>query len=302
VQRIWVGSAAMQGPEHYRRRTNRQDQVFWLRYNSWIVGAIADGCSSSPMSEVGAGILVHTAVQQLVLLLSRRTPISEIPAAYDQGLRDSLHHHVSAYPLGAKLQCALVRDRNVDLGDVHNLLAYTQVAQTLSATVLALCVHEEHGGIALISGDGSLLIDDNLQIFDYKNVPPYMSYMFAVSGQQYDGDPANLAIKTHVIPAGFSRVAITSDGWPWELGEEALPFGKWRPRAFERWLTDVNSRRSEEGHGMLTPEEGWLRYHPEEVENLTRKLVKQAATMSEDEEPFKDDLSGIFLEREVIQQ
>ncbi len=302
-QRLWVGPAAKPGPEHYRRRINRQDQVFFFRYDKWVIGAIADGCSNSRLSEAGAAQLVHAATQALWVLVDQGVPFEKMAGAFDRQMGAFIHQTVAAYPGGAQFLSALtIYDRKVDLSQPHNFLVYSMVAELLQATVLAVCIHEDAGGVVLIRGDGSVQLDGKLTVFDYKNWPPYLSYLLAIKGQEYPGNPEDIHSKVIAVPSNFERLAVMTDGWPWHLGAEADPFDRWKFHLFGRWLRDENKQRQDANppKRLLSEDEGWLLYRPDEVDDLARKLVKQHAEVT-GTSAFTDDISGLILQKEVFQ-
>ena len=304
-ERVWFGSAAKPGPEHYRRRINRQDQVWTYRMGKWLLGGLSDGCSGSPQSEAGAAQLVHAAVQVLyVLIAQQNVPISSVPGAFDRMMERFIHQSVAAYPCGQDFLTELtVRDRAINLSDPGNYLLYSMLATTMQATVLALCVHEDAGGVVLVRGDGFVHVDGRLTKFDYNyegnSTPPYLSYGLAIKGQEYPGRPEELHSKAVVVPPGFRTVGVTSDGWPWHH-PPAYPFGHWKYASFIRWLRDLNNRRADEKAPPLTEEQAWGLYRPEHVDDLARKLVKESADETTGHSIFTDDVSGIFAERAMV--
>ncbi len=308
--RVWVGSAAMPGPTHYRRRINRQDQVFYVRYGKWIVGAIADGCSAARLSEVGAGNLVHAAVQILMQSVFEGLPMDKVPDFFSAMMKKFLYSKIAAFPFGKQYLQRLGRSTEPAFwflpkatkappANLHaDAFMYLAIEELYQATLLAGLVHEDEGGIILVRGDGRVSVDGAVTVFDYNNMPPYFAYDFALD--QYPGPAEDLQVKTVRVPAGFSRAAFTSDGWNWDL-TQTHPFGLWNLSAFESWLLDQNNSRAQAKPTKpnLTPEEAWQLYRPEEVNNLARRLVKNPITPS-GVVLVTDDLSGIFVEREVF--
>lgn len=303
MDRVWVGSAAKPGPEHYRRRINCQDQVYYFRDGLWIFGADSDGCSAARMSETGAGSLVHAATQILCKAITGDIPITEILAYFSCEMHDFMYKQILSYPFGQqyldRLRITGHQGRKVDLTRTDNYLAYEAISDMLQATLLTVCLHEERGGLILVRGDGYVYIDGSLTPFDYNDEPPYLIYDFAVD--KYPGDPDDLSFKLVEVPPGFTQVGLTTDHWPWDH-EKAFPFGHWHYSSFLKWLRVLNSERKEEGENPLSEEEAWRAYRPEDVDNLARQLVKKSAAErgSRGWPMFFDDISGIFIEREGV--
>ncbi|MDO8512615.1 MAG: protein phosphatase 2C domain-containing protein [bacterium] len=296
--RVWCGSAAKPGPTHYNRRKNCQDMVFSFRRDKMIVASVADGCSASSKSEAGAAQLCHAATQAMWQLVKLGVSWDIFPGAYDRLLQRYLMNAIAAYPGGAQFLSELtVYDRAVDLMESDNYLVYAAIAEMYQATVLGVCVHEDEGGLVLVRGDAKVSLDGKLSIFDYNDMPPYLGYMLAIKGQEYPGDPADLHSKVIRVPPNFQKLGVTTDGWPWHHAP-ANPFGRWKWRKFETWLLDLNNRREDEDLTILSSDDAWNVYHPEEVDDLARLLVKKN-TMPDGSVIFDDDISGVFIEREV---
>jgi len=303
MQRVWVGSTAIQGPEHYRRRINRQDQAWLFRHGKWIFGAIADGCSQSRLSEVGAGILAYQAPQLLFKAHQGNIGLEDMAAYFETQIRKFIAKIIESFAFGQEYLIALEIEHNggnkVDTDNIEHFLAYNVISDLLQATLLTICLHEDKGGIVLVRGDGHVHINGELTSFDYNDQPPYGAYDFALA--EYPGNPDDLCFQTLSVPEDFQTVGITTDGWPWEF-EQAYPFGQWRYSKFPEWLRDINSRRGKSGKDALTESAGWLLFRPEDPSRIARKIAKNPIAIIGGEKMriSTDDLAGIFIEREEV--
>lgn len=303
MERVWVGSTATQGPEHYRRRINCQDQAWFFRHQKWIFGAVADGCSQSRLSEVGAGILAYNAPQLLFKAWQGNVSLEGMSSYFAAMIKAFMAANLASFAYGAEYLTALEIARNggdrVDTDQIGHFLTYSVLSDLYQATLLTTCLHEDHGGIILVRGDGHVQINGELTSFDYNDQPPYLAYDYALD--QYPGDHDDLRFQTLLIPPGFQTVGITTDGWPWEF-EQAYPFGQWRYFKFPQWLRERNAYRRDRGKEELTEAEGWLLFRPEDPGRIARRLAKNPI-IEIGGNPVRivsDDLSGIFIEREEV--
>jgi hypothetical protein len=314
TERVWVGSAAMPGPLHYRRRINRQDQTFFFRQGKYIFGALSDGCSASRISEVGAGGFVHAACQIFYKAIKGNLPFDAIPGYFADEIHEFMQRQIEAYPFGKqflqelKLYFHHENKNNIQYG-MENYLQYQAIEEMFQATLLAICIHEDKGGLILIRGDGKVYIDGELTSFDYDDAPPYLIYDFSFDA--YEGEHNDLTFKTVKVHHDFKQVAFTSDGWPWD-NKNAFPFGRWKYSAFQLWLQDINNLRaekelkeyseSEKKLMQISEQDGWGSYQPEEINNLARKLVKKPFYTNDkgEDKQITDDISAIVIEKEVI--
>jgi hypothetical protein len=298
-ERVWVGSAAQPGPDHYRRRINRQDQVLFVRYGKWIIGAISDGCSSARMSEVGAGNLVHIAVQSCLLGIIGGVKLQDFPPFFSKAMTKGMTANIASYPFGPSYLDSIGKNQNFSYFNYPEgcPFMYLTIDELYQATLLVVCVHEDEGGVVMVRGDGSVNVNGEIVTYDYNDMPPYLAYDFALD--KYPGDPHDLKFKTVHVPKAFSRLALTSDGWRWGL-KETQPFGRWSITAFETWMLYENSKREADLKPPYSVHEAWMRFKPEEVNNLARLLVKKPVTDA-GIVLVSDDLSGIFIERQVYE-
>jgi len=302
MERVWVGSAAMPGPLHYRRRINRQDQTFFFRQGKYIFGALSDGCSASRISEVGAGGFVHAACQIFYKAIKGGLPIGAIPNYFAYEIHEFMRRQIEAYPFGRqfledlKLYLHSKDKDNFQHSSTENYLQYQAIAEMFQATLLAICLHEDKGGLILVRGDGTVYIDGKLTAFNYDDAPPYLIYDFSFDAYEGAGDDLNF--KTVKVHHDFEQVAFTSDGWPWD-NQNAFPFGRWKYSAFQLWLQDKNNERVEKKLSPFSKKEAWQLYQPEEINNLARKLVKKPFYTKDKQ--MTDDISAIVIEKEVIE-
>lgn len=192
---LWTASSAsLLGRDHAVLRRNRQDAAASGQVSSGAYGVVADGCGQGAGSEVGAQITAYVAAAAIERELARSTHFAEVGkrvvASVVSALADTAVHIAVR-----SAREAFVRDR-------------------LLATLVAFVVRGEEA-LVFASGDGAVLVDDQLLELDADNRPAYPAYeLFGKRVEvfvRFFDTPRRIAVATDgVDPTTLHRVAAFS--------------------------------------------------------------------------------------------
>jgi len=203
------------GTKHRRSGINNQDFVgtnCWeIAERSLVSGVVCDGCTvaGSPKSsrnEVGAALLGNFALAELALLVRANIPLPEIPAM--------LFHRCVAY-LG-------MIARHSVTGDSWRAWKFIE---THLLTTLVGFVADEDTLVYFSSGDGVIIVNDDVKIIDHNGSPHYMAYHLVdrqILLRYAPGLKLASSFESCAIPlAEVERFGIATDG----LVDERNPTG-----------------------------------------------------------------------------
>lgn len=198
-------TASIVGRAHLSRHQGGQDAAatrtgLTVEGRPFSVAAVADGCGSAPLSEVGAALLVAVATREAATLLAAGTPTAGLVGPVLAAARRAL--------LGI---AALAADDLRSFVESHLLATLLVTADDgLTTTCFA-------------RGDGLFVIDDEVHVLDEDGAPAYLAYdLFAA--------PTEPFVRTR---PSARRVLAATDGL---LPEHAHAAFGHRGRGLSRWL------------------------------------------------------------------
>lgn len=205
--------AGIVGRAHLARHEGGQDAAALASAvrpegSAFWVGAVADGCGSAPLSQVGAALLVAVAVREATSLLRAGVPTASLVAPV-----------LAAARRGLFAVAAAIADEDDRRGFVETHLL---------ATLLVLA-HDGETTTIFGRGDGLVGLDDAVILLDRGGAPDYLAY-------DLFGEPAT---PFSVTKRGVERAFIATDG----LSPEHAPamYGH-RGRELQRWLNVLADR------------------------------------------------------------
>ena len=189
------------GRQHLINFTNCQDACFLYQgefdEQPLIIGIICDGCSEGEASEVGARLASEFLIREALHLFQKSVPVEVIPGVLYSTLVEFLRNQVHAGH-------AFFNSQD-QVNFIKNNLLFTVVG--IIATP-SKCV-------VFITGDGTIVINDEVIIVDANNTPSYPAYHLV--------DRSKLNTNASELPTSFDiydidmetigRVAIGSDAW-----------------------------------------------------------------------------------------
>jgi serine/threonine protein phosphatase PrpC len=154
-----INSAFIIGHEHERTKTNRQDFCGYFlpgdgerkRYG----GVICDGCSAGTYSEVGAALIGN-----LILTLIKAGDIAK-PDVFGGYFEYNISHFLQAL-----IECLKISPGADKINFIHHFLL----------TTFIFAVIEEERLVVGRSGDGVIIINDDVNIIDQQGKPHYIAY------------------------------------------------------------------------------------------------------------------------------
>lgn len=150
--RVHVGQSV--GLDHQLKQRNCQDSYALYESTDTIIGVVCDGCSEGPRSEVGAALGAQYLMAQASQLVAQHIPLADLPKM--------LYTRLVAY-----------LDQVTALSTPPNRVVF--VRDYLLFTVLVLIITKE-GTLLLSAGDGLIVIDEQVECIDQKNLPSYVAY------------------------------------------------------------------------------------------------------------------------------
>lgn len=198
-------TASIVGRAHLARHEGGQDAVatrggLGPEGRSFSVAAVADGCGSAPLSQVGAALLVAVATREAATLLAAGVPTAGLVG-----------------PVLAATRRALLGIAAIAADDLQ-----TFVERHLLATLL-VTADDGLTTTCFARGDGLFVVDDDVHVLDEGGAPTYLAYdLFAA--------PADPFVLTRPSAA---RVLAATDGL---LPEHAHAAFGHRGRSLQRWL------------------------------------------------------------------
>ena len=167
-------------------------------HEPWMVAAVMDGCSSGIESHLASGLLVKI-INHICGELNMKTSLSEMKEATEH-----LPGMIGRMILEQVWETVSVIKSKLSL-HTHELL---------STLILAVYNKNNRSAWINISGDGYLVINENIREIDQQNMPDYMAYHL---GESFDNwieshsksftinEAANLAISTDGVSKFYSQ-------------------------------------------------------------------------------------------------
>lgn len=223
-----VQSGIVTGRSHVLAGKNCQDNVKVIvnkDENPYIVGCIADGCGTGKYSEAGSRLAVEYAVRESIRLLSTGINLESIPQLLYWNLVDMLNTFISLYHFKSE-------------GDKAKF-----IEDHLLFTLIGFIITDE-GVIIFASGDGVIVVNNDIHIRDENNSPLYLAYHL-VKREMLVGTATELpnCFDLYEIPAdSLERLLIGSDAWFDELEVLNELWGFKNPSALQRKLNVLSQK------------------------------------------------------------
>jgi hypothetical protein len=185
-----VGGSVV-GVEHKRVGRNNQDAWAINANKSDLVAVVCDGCSSSPLSEVGANLMARF--------------IS------DKALELTNNGQVSALDIFPQLEFETLEFIR-GIAEKFRYRKYSQIIDTMFlATIMGAIIQKDQ--VAIFSlGDGIYSVNGNVEVLDYNNIPPYLGYK--VYPMDFDTDISKINLQCmEIFPAEeIQTILLATDG------------------------------------------------------------------------------------------
>lgn len=176
-----MASGRIVGRDHAVKRRNCQDACAAGVEGEAAFGVVSDGCGEGAASEVGAALTCAVAVEALRRSLAEGVPFDALPSIVLGAITAAMTPLASAASDPAA-PSRFIRDH-------------------LLATLVAFVVSDEQA-IVFACGDGVLMVDGEVLVFDEDNRPSYLGYL--LTGR---------SIEPRVHRFGrVDRIAVATDG------------------------------------------------------------------------------------------
>lgn len=198
------------GRDHINSGKNNQDAYHFEQHDTGFIAVVADGCSSSQYSEVGAQLGVRIAAKQILNSVATREPFDE----YD--LEDARRWIITDLRVATELVIGGAWNPKLNKA-VNDYMLFTLVG--------ALTVGDR--AFLFNIGDGFMLVNgEPVDLGQYPgNAPPYLGYAMVESSI----DPQLLQFRVQEMPtADLKHFVIGTDGMAdfVAAAERPLPSGR----------------------------------------------------------------------------
>jgi hypothetical protein len=224
------------GREHLFYAKNCQDALRWnivdIGGHHYHIAYICDGCSKGKYSEVGAGMAAEFLLKQTIKLLTDGIPLEILPIFLHEDLLGFLRINLESQPLSNP------REQSIYINDY------------LLFSIIGFVLREDKG-IILGQGDGLAVINDDVFLRDYNDLPPYLGYLLVDHRHLLPGHSLiNESFDIYEIDVpNIKKLAIGSDVW---LNEQSLIPSFWghkHPNQIQRLMnlwSDRDKRLSDD--------------------------------------------------------
>lgn len=205
------------GHDHMARRVNCQDGYALIQTDEYVIGTVCDGCGEGKNSEIGAKLGAQFLAGEIMRLLQKETPLSEMP--------DLLYSGLITY-----LEEVLRFSRPIE--------PLQFIRENLLFTTLGV-VHTGDETLLFAAGDGTILIDDTLHRINQNNQPAYIAYNL-IDPELLGDFTMESGFELFPCDANWHRIAIASDGFDEDLFPEV--WGQKNVRGLQRKLNVWSDR------------------------------------------------------------
>jgi hypothetical protein len=225
-----IRAAKVIGKDHLRAGRNCQDgyafKEITIGEKSFLIGVVSDGCSQGNRSEIGGLLIPIFIVGEITRLLQLGIQVDRIPMV--------LYPSVVKFLEGLRLLFP-IREMAEMVDFVQNYLL---------ATVVGFVLDEENG-VVFYSGDGYLVIDNEIQKIDYQNQNPYIGYHLVPHSvlESIKPLPKTFEVKTFKTDLA-QKIAIATDGFSENLLERLWQEAKPVPLGIQLWMNCINGPRN----------------------------------------------------------
>ena len=207
------------GRDHMLRQANCQDSYAVVEQPASLVAIVCDGSGSGRYSEFGSLLGAQYVAARAAEHLQANVAPDELPAL--------LHRQIVTF-----------------LGDLRDLVQTIDplafVREHLLFTILGVAI-KGGAGVIFSAGDGTVILDDEVNLIDQNNTPQYIAYHLLSAAELGDYTPAS-GFAVLPLASGWQRLAIASDGFEPELA--AHLWGQVHPLGLQRKLNGwSNSQR-----------------------------------------------------------
>lgn len=159
-----LSSGSIPGRHHHKALRNNQDAHAMMQHSSFTIAVVADGCGSSPMSEVGAQLFTRYLVNAGHELLRENAlhPVFDLRDSTGQVIfLEALRQRALGVMHG--ILAALGSDRDVLIADYF---LFTILGAVLTPTMT----------LVFGLGDGVYQLNDKVVCINQNNTPGYLGY------------------------------------------------------------------------------------------------------------------------------
>lgn len=192
---IWkdflIVGGSVTGVEHKRVGRNNQDSWAINANKSDLAAVVCDGCSSSPLSEVGANLMARF-VSDKALELTNGGQISALD------ILPQLEFETLEFVRG--------------IAEKFRYRKYSQIIDTMFlSTILGVIIQEDQATIFAL-GDGIYSVNGIVEVLNYNNIPPYLGYKVYPANFDVDISKINLQPMEIVPVKDLQSLLIATDG------------------------------------------------------------------------------------------
>jgi hypothetical protein len=190
TDRYFVTGGTVTGINHRVKGRNNQDGLAIAKDEKHIVAVVADGCSSSISSEVGARLIAKFVAEETLRLA-----------------RDKNGHYVpDILPLLEESLIGFLKDISNKFIDPLEI-----VDEMLLATVVGTVVNSYMATVFSI-GDGVISVNSEVTIIDEDNTPTYPAYKIFPGSYCFDESKIHFAIRKEIGLDDLQSIVIATDG------------------------------------------------------------------------------------------
>lgn len=204
------------GRDHMLRQANCQDSYAVVERPNLLVAVVCDGSGSGRYSEFGSLLGAQYVATRAAEHLQAGIPADQLPAV--------LHAQLVTF-----------------LGDLRDLVRPIDpvafVREHLLFTILGVAI-TDGVGVIFSAGDGTVILDDEVNLIDQNNTPQYIAYHLLSAAELGDYTPAS-GFAMLPLPADWQRLALASDGFEPDLS--AYLWGHQHPRGLQRRLNGLSN-------------------------------------------------------------
>lgn len=240
-----VRGGSVIGRDHLKAMRNRQDSFstaeVTVSNNLYQVGVVSDGCGSGKCSEVAANLQTSYISSDMTMLLSMGAPVTHVPNLL--------------YPRVVGFLNGILRSTLHAVANVKEMASF--IENYLLATAIGYVIGPEDT-VIFASGDGAVVINDDVISIDKENRPDYIGYhlvpryMLKTGGSTLPQSFATRVMKTTEL----KRLIVATDGFEVSLVPEVWQHMK-HPNGVQRMLNSesMNSHRFKDDATIIAVEE-----------------------------------------------
>lgn len=232
------------GRDHLKAMRNRQDgfaaaevQISGALFQ---IGVVSDGCGSGKQSEVAAILQTAYIASDITMLLSMGTPMLHVPSLL--------------YPRVVGFLHSILRSTIHAVANVKEMASF--IENYLLATALGFIIGPEDT-IVFVSGDGVVVINDEVISIDKENRPDYIGYHLVPSFMlKTGGTPLPQSFSCRLVKTvDLRRLLVATDGFEVSVVPEIWSHMQ-HGHGVQRWLNaeSMNNHRFKDDATVIAVE------------------------------------------------